>query len=989
MYILRTIPLLLITLLISLPSTAYATCAETFSGSHIWRCPDTGNPTTNGTDLADFIHAKPFSCGDRIILDAGVVYRGLEYVPSDPLIRIHHQTGCAGKLTSLESSRLFEIPYNQKENLANYRSYMPTIEVGTNSIFQLMPDVGGSNNYAFRGLRLATSAYTVANRYRIASLGFGTGGFRWNTPGNLELYSPHDFEFDRVIMEDYEQGVYGYPTISATDPNTFLRSVSLGIDGPFQNLYIHDSYFVFDGYSNNGGNAVNTDWISITNATAANPSVIQGTTLTTTLGITYAAGCVTGCDGFDDGGACGGACKRVVVRGGTGSWAALNGPRYLRARADGNVDVFTPNPDSPPGATAFDGTGLGAFTATSPQISGVAGLVQYAISATQTASNWRIIDNFVESWAMPVWFGGADGPPIDPAVIQSGSTATSLVLSHVRGLAVGDMVTFSVPAGSGPSDYCYRGPGSSGCGEVDTFRVGRTTAITGNTVTVEAWGVDGTDGTTPETGGQAVWNTWKVQGIQVRGNAISRGYLQSNAAVGKGVSEMKKCENCLVDGNAMGGYLDSTNTMRGNVGGTYFMEAINQGGWDPNHTIFNVRWSNNLGSGQLGSGTASCLWNNTMIGNYYHYHSAKGAERQFYEHNIATGCLAISYTQTTHINTIVARNSSFKHNTFAPDMAQVYNYQFERNTECEPTGTSGFPFFPAIAMNLNVSIKDNIIGYGGGALRGTPNDATCWPTIGQDIRTNIIVDTQSIGTSTINSEFPNNLPVADYTNFWAGTCVFTSWTNCSLKSTNPNRGAATDGGDPGADIEQVQDRLHRWSERAGLIETDILAANMTLRLGSWRLGSTVAAVTFNLFNSYPSSGCTVQLFTNRNRSTADADSPTAQFCNRTGSVVGSSTVSYVFGGGVALSPNTTYFYRIVDGSRTMVGEFTTLPTGSGATVFTYSYPTARTGNVCTNAAMTTSCSSISSSTAHTISVPQGELRYYQPALGTVTPLPAR
>lgn len=966
-------------------SQAWATCAETATGSRVWHCANTGDPSADATDVVSFFSSKPFACGDRIILDAGKTYRG--DTAAGVLIPLKPQTGCNGKLTSIEGSRLSEIPKGLKKGLENYRAMMPTIEVATNAAFQLWGEPG-TNNYALRGIRITPQAYTVANRIRIAVLVFNNE-FPWSA-ANLAVAQPKNIELDRVIAEDYEQSAYGYANTSNTDGNAFVRSVSLGIDGPFKNLYVHDSFFVLDGYTNSGGTSGTTDWINISTVTATNPAVIQGTALTTALGLTYDAGCTGVCGGLDDPAPCKYACKRVVIRGATGSWLPLNGPRAVRARADGNVDVFVPNPDFPVGHTAFDASGFGAFTAASPTMASVAGLVQYGIAASATANNWRIHDNFIETWAMPIFLGGADGPPIDPGVIQAGSTATSLVLNHVRGLRTGMAVTFAVPVGSGPSDYCYSPTDGTGCFAVDTWRVGRVTAISGNTVTVEAWGSDGTDGTTPEVGGQAIWETWKIQGIEVRGNEISRGYLQSNASVGKGVAEVKKCITCFFDGNAMGGYMDSNNTMRGNVGGTYFMESSNQGVKDPNYTNHNVRWSNNLGSGQLGGGSASCLWANAMIGNYVHYHSAITAEKLFYEHNVATGCEAVSFTTLQHVKTLTALNSHFRHNTFAPNMAQANDYQFYSNSDCIPTGTSTFPFFPEIGRNYNVGVKDNIIGYGTGALQGAPNNATCWPTLANDLQKNIIIDTESIGTSTINTAFPNNFPVANYTSFWAGTCAFDSWTNCKLASGNANRGAASDGGDPGADIEQVQDRLYRWSERAGLIESDMPASpNMRLRNGNWTIGSTAASVRFQLYNSIPSGSCTVELFTNRNRATAHSDASSAQFCNRTTSVVSGNNVSYVFGGGSALTADTTYFYRITDGTRVMVGEFKTQPAGSGAAVSTYRYSSARTGNLCTDAAMSTSCSSISSAATHSVSVPQGALRYYQSAGGAVIPIVAR
>ena len=993
-----------LTLLILLSAPVYATCSKLIdtAGVDTWHCPDTGNAVTNGTDLTSFFTAKSWACGDTIMLYDGVTYRGPETAPASVMLHLKPQTGCFGRLTQIVSSALSEIPANQKERLVNYRSKMPTIEVGGNAAFQINGDaITGdfglrTNNYAIRGIRITPSAWTVANRIRLAALVFNNE-FTWDSDTNMRTYMPKNIEIDRCLFENYAELLYGDPNSTNTNGNAFLRSVSIAIYGPFENLYVHDSHIKLDGYTNEASNARNTDWIDITSITAANPAVASATGLVASLGATYNASCTSGCDGFEgsESSPCYTACRRVIFRGMTGSWAPLNGPRYVRARADGNsVDIIAPSPNRGyySGTTNYDASSYGSFTATSPQMTSVSLLVDYTIAPGAASTSVRVIDNFLESWAMPIFLGGSDGATIDPAVIQSGSTETSVILDHTRNLSVGEVMVVEVPSGSSYSDYCFsstsacRSQSDLGTGWV---RAGRVTAISGNTVTLEPWGSNGIDGTSLQIGGTAIWKTWNIRGLEVRGNAISRGHLHHNSDAGKGTTEIKKCVNCLFDGNVMGGYLNSSNAMVGNQGGTFFIESSNQGGRDPNYLVYNIRLSNNLGSGQMPDGSASCLWNNAMIGNYVHWHSARTSERIFYEHNVATGCVAPAGSQQTHINLLTGLNSHFKHNTFAPDMAQALDYRFAANSDCVPPGTETFPFFPELGRSYNVGVRDNIIGYGNGAYLGNPDTATCWPTIAADIQKNIIVDTESVGTSTINTAFPNNFPVANYTSFWAGTCAYDSWTNCKLASGNANRGAASDGGDPGADIEQVQDRLYRWSERAGLIESDIPASpQMRNRAGNWTIGSTAASVRFQLYNSL-ASACTVELFTNRNRATAHADASSAQACNRTSSATSGNTVAYTFGGASALTADTTYFYKITDGTRIMVGEFRTLPAGSGAAVSTFRYSSARTGNVCTDAAMSTSCSSISSAATHSVSVPQGAVRYYQAAGGPVKVLVAR
>lgn len=902
-----------------------ATCASLSSG--IWHCPDTGNATTNGDDLVSFFNSKPYACGDKIILYAGVSYRGLEYFPSDPLVPLKNQTGCTGeKKTEIVSSRVHEIPAGAKKNLANYRSLMPSIEVGSNSAFRLMGS-GGSNNYAFRGIRVTTTNWPHTNRRSMSNLMFGTSGIIWNA-SDIATIRPKNFEIDRCILEEYEDVAFGDPNTSNTNGDAFVRYVSIGISGPFENLYVHDSYIKLDGYTNSQGSAGTTDWIDITNVTATNPAVIQGTTLTTALGITYSASCTSGCDGWGDGGPCSASCKRVAIRGGTGNWTALNGIRYVRARADGDVDVINPNPKygfyGTGSTTTFDASGLGAWTATDPDMSSVQLLTQYAFLFAGFAQNVRIIDNFMETWAIPVFMGGEDPPSIDDAVIQVGSTSTSLVLDHVRGLNIGDLVTVTVPAST--SAYCYNCPKSY---YVNTLRVAKVTAISGTTATVEPWGVDGLD-VTPSTGGRAVWRNYAVEGVEVRGNDISRGYLHSNTDAGKGPMEIKQCNNCLIDGNVMGGYLDANNVPRGNMFGDYFVEHVNQGGWSPNTGVYNIRFANNLASGQMGDGTAGATWRQGPIGNYYHFRSHIIGKRMFWEHNVHISPVAVNYSNQSSAYIITGQDGYARHNTYAPAMAQSNAYRFVFNNDCVPSGTESFTsIWPEIGLSRNYALKDNIIGYGDSAYLGSPNAATCWPTLSDDMRNNIIIDTESVGTSTINTAFPNNYPVADYTTFWAGTCAFDSWTNCKLHASNPNKGGATDGGDPGADVEQVLDRLKRWSEQAGLIEPSQSAATMVLRSANWQLGSTKVAMTFHLSAS-ATAACTVQIFTNANRSTAHADTSSPAACNRTGSVTSGSTVTFLAGSVAALTAATKYYYRIVDGGRVMVGSFKTQATGSGA-----------------------------------------------------------
>lgn len=998
-------------ILLLLASASYAEAACSQLSTHVWHCPDTGNVYTNGSDLKTFLLAHPWACGDSIILYAGVEYRRPD-VDLGPDWTLPYQSDCgtSGYKTQFISSRLSEIPFGQRKSLENYRAMMPLMSTSNSSIWAMSGTTAGSNQYAFRGIRHSSTANVIATRGRVSNL-FLTAQFEFVCPGVsngtaacqayhavIAQFRPKDFEIDRCIFEEYETTAYPEPNVFSTDGNSFVHSVSLGVYAPFDGLYLHDSYLNFVGYTNTTAESYTTGWISLgSSATNANPAVISNTGLVSALSISYSALCTTATDNFATQGAWDNAClptgsfdnsayaARVVIRGATGNWVGLNGPKILRARSDGSVDVLELNPDRGTyiNMTYFDSTALGPLTGTVEAARFVL-LTQYAVTMAFATKNVRIIDNFMQAWAMPLFTGGVDGPQYDQAVLLTGSTATSLILSHTRELYVGMLVTFNVPVGSGPSSYCHLSSG--GCAATDYFRTGKVTAIDRGLgiVTIEGWGPDGTDGTTPDIGQVAWWRNDVVENIQVRGNAISRGYRHPNGDAGKGATEMKHCDYCLWDGNVMGGYLDENETARANINGTYFTEAKSQGGTDPNTTVKRTRISNNLGFGQLADGSPSCMWANAAILTD-NEHSIQPGSEVWFEHNMHVGCKAFAGTAFAHPTLNAGTNIGYIHNTFAVDMAQVPTVRTIDHRDCNTYPES---YYAAYSRTINSAVQNNIVAYGNGAYLGAPSTAVCWPTILADVQTNIMIDIDSVlaGQAALDAIFPVNYYVANYTSFWEGTCAYDSWANCKLATGNPNRGAASDGGDPGADVDQVRDRLHRWSEQAGLIQVNIPAYTMALRLGSWTLGSVATTVNFTLFDSSPSSGCTVELFTNRNRSTRAADAPTPQACNRASSAVSNNLVGYVFGGSSALTANTEYFYKITDGDRVMVGNFTTTAARPSDAVLRYTYSTARTGALCTNPGMSSGCTNYSSAVAHSVTVPTGVVRYYQPNSGLIQPL---
>jgi hypothetical protein len=962
---------ILILTLLTTAGAAQAACTAT--GPDTWHCPDTGSPVTNGSDLFTFLNNQPFACGSTIILYSGVEYRIPEGYP-DPYFVLRPQVNCDGRMTDLRSSDLENIPFGAKKNLVEYRSLMPTISTSNNAVFRLMADSvnkRGTNNYKFSGLRITTTQWAHENRAVVGSLMFYTT-FDWIywpacaptnscNDDNVRFYGAKKLEIDRCLFEEWEDEAYGDPDPANTNGDAFFRTVYFGISlPPGDDFYVHDSYMKFVGYRQA------TPWAAITSATATNPAGLGGTNLQAPLGISYKPSCTSACVGFGDGGPCGGACARVVFRGGTGAWASLNGPKYVRARSDGGLDVVIPDPDFGYGGSPayYDGTGKGPLSG-AVELAKADLQSQTAISSSMS-SNVRIIDNHIETWGITIFLGGSDGPPIDPAIVLNGSTVTTWELSHTRELKVGDIVSVSAPPGAGKSIYCTT---FGGCQSSQT-RAGRVVSINGSTVTVEPWGSDGVD-VAPKVGGQAIWRNHITQGLQVRGNNISRSPGHRNADAGKGPFENKSCVDCIVDGNVMNGHLNPDGSISATTAGNYFITARNQGGRSPSSRVHNFRFSNNLASGTTPSGSPNCIWRMTLNLVDNEFSNTRG-QNVWYEHNLHVGCKAFSVGTFQHVELGGVLNSGYRHNTVAVGMAQQYPYRMIMASDCNT-----FTPQPEWGQNRNGIVQDNILGFGDGSHTGSPSAAVCWPTMANDVRNNIIVDTEGVGANTVNTQFPGNFPVSNYNGFWEGSCDHNNWTNCRLANTNPNRGVASDGGDPGADVEQIRDRVHRWSEKAGLLEVDMGTQTMQPHRDAFKIGSTQAALTFRTHDG-PAGACTLELFTNRNRANlhADTDEASEQSCARDGNVQEDNTIVFVLGKNEPLTPNTTYFYRIRDGERTMVGEFTTLALGAAATNWDIQLPSASTVTYSTSADLSGG-TTLSSGTVHRIPVAANSVVYWR------------
>lgn len=272
-----------------------------------------------------------------------------------------------------------------------------------------------------------------------------------------------------------------------------------------------------------------------------------------------------------------------------------------------------------------------------------------------------------------------------------------------------------------------------------------------------------------------------------------------------------------------------------------------------------------------------------------------------------------------------APNANFSHNTILSGGSSTpVPYELYSGTDvCTYVGGG---LLGSYLQSPGATISSNILGYGMGL--GVPR-GVC-DSIPTGINNNLFLNDLSWAPDSWVAAQGNQMVAAKPAIGFVGTCTADSYLNCALASSSPYKGSAPDGSDPGADVYAVQDRIHRWSEQAGLLLWEGPRATMIENPGAFDYAARHVAMRFHRFG--PLAGCSVQLFTNRARTLLHPDTATTgnQACARAGNIDENGIVTFVFGAVAPLAAGTTYAYQIVDGIRVMVGEFTTAssePTG--------------------------------------------------------------
>ncbi|HSS20835.1 MAG TPA: hypothetical protein VLL54_12230 [Pyrinomonadaceae bacterium] len=412
-----------------------------------------------------------------------------------------------------------------------------------------------------------------------------------------------------------------------------------------------------------------------------------------------------------------------------------------------------------------------------------------AILFPTSALRVTVSNTYLEAWFVPVFFGGSGGSSPNTATVTNASL-TRATLSSVSNLAIGDLIAFKVTNGRQPA-----GATCSNCSVA--FQVARVTAINGNVVDYVGqynYGGTGTGGNpllqVPDSPGLAQWNGYTNQDILIQRcqfvsnfnsteyvwthtggspTTLPRSQQTSTGNAPKGQIEIKMARNLTIDGNSFEGWHSGITLTSRNQGNTQ-----TSGGF-PWASVENLRITNNW-------------WKRTANWNRIYSILIGGPQLEDNEYTSKRGgpVLISNNLFDTGVNELLAAfsgadNVTVTHNTYA-------------GSSTSPGGSS----INGIGVNQAFVLKDNIIPNNEYGIQNCQATSACWPNKVQ--LNNVIMDNRSndgkIGDGPLN--YPNNF-VATQAVGW----VDPANANYRLSASSPYKGRASDGKDPGVDMDAL------------------------------------------------------------------------------------------------------------------------------------------------------------------------------------------
>jgi hypothetical protein len=425
-----------------------------------------------------------------------------------------------------------------------------------------------------------------------------------------------------------------------------------------------------------------------------------------------------------------------------------------------------------------------------------------AILFPNSALRVSVSNSFLEAWFVPIFFGGSAGESANAATLSDvafdpNSHTGTARFSSVQNLSVGDLVAFKTTGGRTPATN------SSHSNEPIVFQVGKVTQVAGSVVSYLSWG--SYDGNlaggnpllqAPDSPGQAQWNGFLNQDITISRNTIMlnfnsteqvwiqkggspttqpRSTQTSTGSAPKGFMELKMAKNVIIDGNIFDGWMDSITLTARNQG-----NSLTSGGF-PWVGLFNVNITNN--------------WFKHVPNWDRIYSSPIGGpllqDNEFSD--IRSGPILIQNNvfdmgvEDMLVSLASADNVSVIHNTYPGSPASL--------------GGKSLVFAHGAASN-NLILRDNIISNNEYGMNCQIPGGGCFP--GLSLNGNVVIDNRSLAGKNSNPSLTTLYP----NNRIAPSQVSIGWAdqqqgNYRLSANSPYRGTASDGTDPGVDMDRM------------------------------------------------------------------------------------------------------------------------------------------------------------------------------------------
>lgn len=416
-----------------------------------------------------------------------------------------------------------------------------------------------------------------------------------------------------------------------------------------------------------------------------------------------------------------------------------------------------------------------------------------AILFPTSALRVTVTNTYLEAWFVPLFFGGSGGSSPNTATVANASL-TRATLSNLSNLAVGDLIAFKVTNGRQPA-----GATCSNCSVA--FQVARVTAINGNVVDYVGqsnYGGTGTGGNpllqAPDTPGLAQWNGYTNQDILIQRcqfvsnfnsteyvwthtggspTTLPRSQQTSTGNAPKGQIEIKMARNLTIDGNTFEGWHSGLVLTSRNQG-----SSLTSGGF-PWASIENLRITNNWWK-------RSPNWN------------------RIYSIIIGGPMLEDNEYTSKRGGPVLVDNNLFDSgvNELLAAFAGADDVTVTHNTYPGSAISPGGSLINGLGTNQRFVLRDNIIPNNEYGIQNCQYQSNCWPN--KVHANNVVIDNRSndgkIGDGPLN--YPNNF-VATQPVEW----VDPANANYRLRASSPYKGRASDGKDPGVDMDVLLQAL--------------------------------------------------------------------------------------------------------------------------------------------------------------------------------------